>query len=249
MKPGSGSAHAPRVSLARALSKLGACSRTEAERAVSGGRVTVNGKLVRDPSLRVEPAHDRITLDGERVRPAERTFVMLNKPAGLVTTRVDERGRDTVFMCLENAPYPRLMPVGRLDRDTQGLLLFTNDTRWADRIAAPSSQVEKIYRVHLEQPAADDLVELLRAGVRSRGELLQAARVERVSATEIEIVLHGGRNRQVRRMIEESGGTIARLVRTAIGPLRLGNLSPGAHRLLAPKELAALEAVVGRGAT
>lgn len=235
---------APRVSLARALSKLGACSRAQADQAVSAGRVTVNGKLVRDPNARVDPAHDRITLDGARVRAAARTYVMLNKPAGLVTTRVDERGRDTVFMCLEGAPYPRLVSVGRLDRDSQGLLLFTNDTRWADRIVSPSSHIEKVYRVYLEQPVTDALLTRLRAGVRSRGEVLRAARVEPITETQLEFVLDEGRNRQIRRMLETSGATIARLVRTAIGPLHLGKLMPGAHRPLTAGELSAIDAVL-----
>lgn len=237
---------APRVSLARALSKLGACSRAQAEQAVRAGRVTVNGRMVHDPNLRVEPARDRLTLDGTRVRPAIRTYVMLNKPAGLVTTRTDERGRDTVYICLEGAEYPRLVPVGRLDRDTQGLLLFTNDTRWADRIASPGSHVEKVYRAQLAQPVTEELIAGLQAGVVSRGEMLHALRVRRTGEAELEIVLDEGRNRQVRRMLEQSGARISRLVRTAIGPLRLGRLIPGAHRPLTPAELAALDAAVTR---
>ena len=246
MTPPTPSGDAPRVSLARALSKLGACSRAQAAQAVRAGRVTVNGRMVRDPNVRVEPARDRLVLDGSRVRPATRTYVMLNKPAGLVTTRADERGRDTVYMCLEGAGYPRLVPVGRLDRETQGLLLFTNDTRWADRIASPRSHIEKVYSVQLEQPVPEELIERLRAGVLSRGEMLNAVRVRRTGVSEIEIVLDEGRNRQVRRMLEESGARIARLVRTAIGPLRLGRLIPGGHRPLTPAELAAVDATTAR---
>lgn len=244
MSAQSRAADAPRVSLARALSKLGACSRAQAGQAVTAGRVTVNGKVVRDPDLRVDPARDRLTLDGARVRAAARVYVMLNKPAGLVTTRADERGRDTVFMCLEGAPYPRLVPVGRLDRDSQGLLLFTNDTRWADRIASPSSHIEKIYHVYLEQPITETLLARLRAGVRSRGELLRAVRVEPISERQLEFVLDEGHNRQIRRMLETSGATITRLVRTAIGPLHLGRLMPGAHRPLTADELTAIDTVL-----
>ena len=244
MSPARSPQKPPPVSLARALSKLGACSRSEAESAVAAGRVTVNGAVVRDASHRVDPARDRITLDGEAVRPAAKTYVMLNKPRGLVTTVSDERGRDTVYLCLHNAPYPRIVPVGRLDRDSEGLLLFTNDTRWADRIVAPASHLEKVYRVHLETGINESLLTSLRAGVESRGELLRAVRVDAVGERELEIVLDEGKNRHIRRMLEPLGATISRLVRTAIGPLQLGRLAPGAHRLLTERERAALDAAV-----
>lgn len=234
----------PRVSLARALSKLGACSRSQAVTAVEAGRVTVNGTVVRDPSHRVDPARDRMTLDDEPVRPAGNTYVMLNKPRGLVTTRVDERGRDTVYMCFHNAPYPRIVPVGRLDRDSEGLLLFTNDTRWADRIIAPSSHISKMYHVHLETPVTEGLIRKLRAGVDSRGEVLRAVSVEALSEASLEIVLDEGRNRHIRRMLEPQGAVISRLVRTAIGPLQLGRLAPGAHRPLSERERESLDAAV-----
>ena len=234
----------PPVSLARALSKLGACSRSEATTAVVAGRVTVNGSIVRDPSHRVDPARDRMTLDGEAVRPAANTYVMLNKPRGLVTTVSDERGRDTVYLCLHNAPYPRIVPVGRLDRDSEGLLLFTNDTRWADRIVSPASHLEKVYHVHLEDGINEKLLTRLRTGVESRGELLRAVRVDAVGERELEIVLDEGKNRHIRRMLEPLGMTISRLVRTAIGPQQLGRLSPGAHRVLTERERAALDAAL-----
>ena len=236
------------VSLARALSKLGVCSRAQATAAVIAGRVTVNGSVEHDPNRRVEPARDRITFDGERVRAAARTYVMLNKPAGLVTSAADERGRDTVYICFDNAPYPRLVPVGRLDRDSQGLLLFTNDTRWADRIASPASHIEKVYRVQLDRPIDERLIDRLRAGVASRGETLRAVRVAPLTETELEMVLDEGRNRQVRRMVEATGAQVQRLVRTAIGPLRLGRLQPGMHRPLTARELSALEAALRKDA-
>lgn len=125
------SAPAPQVSLARALSKLGFCSRSEGRRLVEAGQVTVNGSPVRNPDLRVDPARDRIAVAGEAVRGARRVYLALHKPRGLVTTVSDERGRDTVYVCLEGLDLPRVSPVGRLDMESEGLLLFTNDTRWA----------------------------------------------------------------------------------------------------------------------
>jgi 23S rRNA pseudouridine2605 synthase len=234
----------PRVSLERALSKLGFASRTEARALILKGRVLVNGTVATDPMLRVDPARARIAVDGEPVRAAERVYIALHKPRGLVTTRRDEHGRDTVYVCFHGADLPTLVPVGRLDRDSEGLLLFTNDTRWAQRVLDPATHIEKRYEVHVSGPVAPELAEQLRAGVRTRrGEVLRAAgaRVVRSGAdlSVLEIVLEEGRNRQVRRMLEAQGLEVVRLLRRSIGPIRLGDLEPTRWRHLTDTELAA----------
>ena len=237
------------VSLPRALSKLGACSRAEAEEAVIAGRVRVNGRRVIDPALRVDVRRDRLELDGAAVVPVARVYLALHKPAGLVTTASDERGRATVFSCFADALLPRIVPVGRLDKDSEGLLLFTNDTRWADRIAAPATHVDKIYVVSTSRAVDAAERNALLRGVVSRQETLAAKRVRALPALpgephRLEIVLDEGRNRHIRRMLEGIGVGTTRLVRIAIGPIELGDLGPGNYRHLTPAELRALEKVI-----
>ena len=149
--------------LARALSKLGFCSRSQAVEAIGAGRVKVNGTVRRDPQWRVRLDRDRIEVDGEPVRGSARVYVMLNKPRGLVTTASDEKGRATVFECLERLPF--VAPVGRLDRASEGLLLFTNDTAWAAKITDPANHVEKTYHVQIDRLADEALLGRMREGV------------------------------------------------------------------------------------
>ena len=153
----------PGVSLPRALSKLGLCSRREAERLVAEGRVRVDGRVVRDVTHRVRMERARITVDDAAVRAERRVHLMLNKPRGLVTTRDDPRGRPTVYTCLTDPSLPFVSPVGRLDQASEGLLLFTNDTRWAQRLLDPASHVDKVYHVQVDRVPDDALV---RAGRR-----------------------------------------------------------------------------------
>lgn len=234
------------VSLERALSKLGYASRSRARALVLGGRVRVNGSVVRDPALRVDVRRARLEVDGQPVRAEARVYIALNKPRGLVTTTQDERGRDNVYTCLADADLPRLVPVGRLDRESEGLLLFTNDTRWAQRVLDPSGHVDKVYEVHIEGDADDVLLEALRTGVESRGELLRVKAARRVRAGVLEITLGEGRNRHIRRMLEGLGREIALLRRVAIGPVQLGRLGEGAHRALTAAEVAGLDGSPGR---
>jgi 23S rRNA pseudouridine2605 synthase len=239
-----------KVSLARALSKLGYCSRAQARGVVEAGRVAVGGTVRRDPEWRVDPRRDRITVDGAPVAAARRVYLALNKPRGLVTTTADEKGRDTVFRCFEGADLPpHLSPVGRLDRASEGLLLFTNDTRWAARILDPATHLDKTYHVQVGQVADEDLAQRLIAGVAVEGgEVLAAKRASVLRTAEstswLEIVLDEGKNRQIRRMLEGLDVEVLRLVRVAIGPLRLGELPKGAHRPLADDEKRALDAAV-----
>ena len=236
---------APNVSLARALSKLGVCSRSEAERLVRDGRVSVGGAVVREPSRRVDPARDRIAVDGERVGAERKVYLALNKPRGLVTTRDDPQGRETVYACLADAALPFVSPVGRLDRASEGLLLFTNDTRWGARLLEPASHVDKVYHVQVGRVADDALLAALRDGVTDDdGDVLAAkgATVIRsgTRTSWLEITLDEGRNRHIRRLLAALGVDVLRLVRVAIGPLALGELAKGAWRHLTPEEVRAL---------
>lgn len=233
------------VSLARALSKLGLCSRSQGEQAIRDGRVRVNGRTITDGTRRVVPETDAISLDGGEGAPPPRVYIMLNKPRGLVTTRNDPQGRDTVYRCLENASLPFLGPVGRLDQASEGLLLFSNDTQWANAITAPASHLRKTYHVQIDQPPTESLLTSLRQGVTSaEGELLGATRLEALRTGErrgwLLIELDEGKNRQIRRMLQPFGVEVLRLVRVSIGSLALGALSKGAWRHLSAAEVTAL---------
>ena len=230
------------VSLARALSKLGYCSRAQAERLVQAGRVSVNGRVVRDATLRVDVRGARLAVDGELVRAARRVYVMMNKPAGIVTTSDDERGRRTVHDLLPEG-LPRLNAVGRLDLESEGLLLFTNDTRWADRVVAPAAHVDKVYEVQLERRMSDADLAAAQSGVDTGAAGVMSFRLARrlrCSGDWIEVILDEGRNRQIRRVLEALGYEVKRLIRTRIGDVELGGLEPGAVRELTEPEVASL---------
>ncbi|MFH1706534.1 MAG: pseudouridine synthase [Planctomycetota bacterium] len=248
-RPHGGSREA-RVSIARALSKLGVCSRSEGEQHVAAGRVTVNGRTVHDRSLRVDPDRDLITLDGTAARAAARIYLMLNKPRGLVTTTQDEKGRETVYARLKDARLPRVSAVGRLDMASEGLLLFTNDTQWANRLMNPDTHVPRTYHVQVDAVPDEALLEQLRTGVDCGGERLHAsaARILRQGEKNawLEIVLDEGRNRQIRRMLEAFGLEARALVRVAIGDLCLGGLAKGDYRHLTPAEVRVLGGRTGK---
>jgi 23S rRNA pseudouridine2605 synthase len=239
-----GSDRRARISLARALSKLGFTSRSQARPLITGGRVTVNGSIIRDPEQRIDIERDRVAVDGQAIALESYVYVMLNKPPGVVTTRSDERGRATVFDLLPREQLPYLTPVGRLDKESAGLLLFTNDTRWANRITAPDQHVDKIYHVRIDQPLDMGLIERMRTGVEDKGEQLRAKSAEplEVSDTDawLEVVLNEGKNRHIRRLLAALGVNVVELIRVAVGPLRLGKLRPGEHRLLTEAEVKAL---------
>lgn len=241
---GCGRGAGPRHGLARVLSKLGVCSRSEAARRIAAGRVRVNGKLARDPELPADAAADRIELDGVLLGLARHVCIMLNKPRGLVVSAADEQGRDTVYGLLRDADLPWLAPVGRLDKASEGLLLMTNDPAWAAHITDPATHIPKTYRVQVHgQPDASVLARL-RAGVLDRGEWLSAASARVVGGGEknawLEIVLIEGRNRQIRRMLDACGYPVLRLLRVAIGPIPLGELPRGGWRMLGEAEICAL---------
>jgi 23S rRNA pseudouridine2605 synthase len=238
----------PRYGVARVISKLGLGSRTQAMQWVREGRVRVNGRLVWDSEFRVQGDLDRVTVDGQERAPA-RLVVMLNKPRGLVTTTKDEQGRDTVYGCFKGAALPWLAPVGRLDKASEGLLLFSNDPAWAARITAPATGPDKKYHVQIDRLADSSLVEHLEAGVELPGERGGAPRIAVKSArclrtgrknAWLEIVLDEGRNRQIRRLLAACDVTVLRLMRVAIGGLLLGDLPKGGWRALTEEEISAL---------
>ena len=233
------------LTVMRALSKLGICSRTEAEAAVRAGRVAVNGQVIRDPTRRVHLNRDRLTMDGKPLTASVPCYLMLNKPCGLVSTRRDERGRPTVYAALgEAANTPGLSPVGRLDKASEGLLLFSNDHAWAVGVTAPGSGLEQRYHVQIDGLGDESLLAALRAGRDCQGEWLRVASASLLRQGErnswLELGLTEGRNRHLRRLLAACGFGVQRLVRVAIGPLPLGDLPKGAWRPLEPWEVNAL---------
>jgi 23S rRNA pseudouridine2605 synthase len=236
------------VSLPRALSKLGFCSRTQAEAMIDEGRVRVDGRIVRNVAARVDPGHARITVDGEPVVAERKVYLMLNKPRSLVTTRDDPHERATVYDCLEGLDLPFVAPVGRLDKASEGLLLLTNDTRWAQRVLDPASNVEKVYHVQIDRVPDEGMLARLQAGMTLDGERLVArsARVLRAGTRNawLEVVLSEGRNRQIRRLLGAVGAEVLRLVRIDVGGVRLGDLPRGAVRHLTPAEKSMLDVPV-----
>jgi 23S rRNA pseudouridine2605 synthase len=233
------------VGIARALSKLGFCSRTRALYLLREGKVRVNGSPVRNPESPVRLGKDHIEVAGKAVRAAEKIYLMVNKPRGIVTTAADEKGRETVYSLLPEDLH-WVAPVGRLDRASEGMLLFTNDSEWAARITDPESHLEKTYHVQIGAVAGARLLEALQHGVEMpNGEMLKAKRARLLRAGEkhswLEIVLDEGKNRQIRRMLDGLGAEVLRLVRVAIGPVPLGDLPKGAHRMLRSEEKSALD--------
>lgn len=230
------------VGLARALSKLGYSSRSRAEEIVRAGHVSVNGLVQKNPGARVDLNRDVLKVAGQRA-PGHRLYLMLNKPRGLVTTAADERGRETVYSCLPGLPW--LFPVGRLDKASEGLLLFTNDTRWAEDILSPQSHIPKTYHVHIDCLPEDGALSRMLSGIRTgEGETLSVRAVrplrEGSRNSWLEVVLDRGKNRHIRRILEALGIDVLRLVRVAIGPLLLGDLPKGEYRHLSETEKTAL---------
>jgi 23S rRNA pseudouridine2605 synthase len=243
-KPPARAAKLPRHGVARVISKLGLASRTAAARWVRDGRVRVNGQLVRDPEFPVRQGLDNIDVDGEASAPARRLVLMLNKPRGLVTTTKDEKGRDTVYACFADARLPWLAPVGRLDKASEGLLLFSNDPAWTSRITDPASAPDKVYQVQIDRLPAASLLAALEGGAVVGGERLSVKSVRCLRTGKknawLEIVLDEGRNRQIRRILASFDLAVLRIVRVAIGPLSLGSLPKGAWRMLTDEEVASL---------
>ncbi len=240
-----------KIGLARVLSKHGYCSRSRAAELIHAGRVSVNGKIRRDPETPISGKHEQIAVDGKPILAPHKIYLMMNKPRGIVTTASDEKGRPTVYTALnarstgrtarfgEDTPW--VAPVGRLDKASEGLLLLTNDSEWGARIAAPETHLDKTYHVQVAVIADEEFVQALIRGVKTKdGELLRAKQARRLRGGQkncwLEIVLDEGKNRQIRRLMESMGVEVLRLLRVAIGPLQLGDLAKGEHRVLNAEE-------------
>jgi 23S rRNA pseudouridine2605 synthase len=259
-----------RHGLARVLSKLGYCSRAEAQRLIRAGKVALNGRVCLDPEHPTLQGRDVICIEGQQTVVQSLVYLMLNKPRGWVTTASDERGRTTVFAGLSGEPWipeagdgmasdstegaidvasgvserswGHLSAVGRLDQASEGLLLFTNDTGWAARLTDPQQAVEKVYHVQVDRLADEEWLARLVAGVRGPdGEVLRASKVSLLRAGPkrcwLEVVLHEGRNRHIRRLLQAVGAEVDRLVRVRVGALELGRLPKGRYRKLTDREV------------
>ena len=232
-----------RVGLARALSKLGYCSRSRASELIRRGEIQVNNKLTHDPELSLSLDQDKIIIADQTIELAKKIYLVMNKPRGVVTTAWDEKGRETVYSILakESQPLPWVSPVGRLDKASEGLLLLTNDSEWGARVASPETHLPKTYHVQIDVLADEKLLASVTRGVKgSDAELLRAGEAKLLRTGEkncwLEIILHEGKNRQIRRMLEALDVEVLRLIRVAIGPLQLGQLVKGNLRWLAEEE-------------
>ncbi|KOO77873.1 rRNA pseudouridine synthase [Stenotrophomonas maltophilia] len=225
-----------RHGLARVLSKAGVCSRSEAARWIAEGRVRVSGRVVRDPEFPIGQPAPPIEVDGQPMAAPQRLYLMLNKPRGVVTTAQDERGRDTVYRCFDGAGLPWIAPVGRLDKASEGLLLFSNDPQWAARLTDPQTGPDKTYHVQVDGLPDAATLAALQAGVEDEGEFLAARAVHVLRRGDktawLEVVLDEGRNRHIRRLLAAFDLQVLRLVRVAIGGLLLGDLGKGQWRVL-----------------
>ncbi len=234
--------------LQKFLSRAGVASRRAAEELIKAGRVLVNGQVVRELGVKIDPAKDAVKVDGRRVRPEPLVTVMLHKPYGYISTTKDPQGRRVVTDLL-GVKGPRLYPVGRLDYDATGLLLLTNDGELAQRLTHPRYQVPRTYRVTVTGEVSRETLKRLAGGVVvADREVAAAVQVRKAEAekTVLEITVWEGRYHLIKRLLEEVGHPVLKLKRIAYGPLRLGRLPRGAHRLLTPAEMAALQAGVER---
>jgi len=233
----------PLKTLERVLSKAGVGSRVEARSWIHAGRVKVNGTVTRNPDQWVDVARDRVRLDDKPLVARERLYVLLYKPAGYLTTYKDPQGRPTVYDLLTDVGT-FLSTVGRLDFDTSGLLLLTNDNQFAERVTNPASHVPKTYLVKASMLLTDGQLQHLRDGIELADGPTRPAIVTRLrdsaKYTHFEITLTEGRNRQVRRMVEALEAHVLKLVRVKIGPLAIGKLPIGKWRLLTPAEVQAV---------
>lgn len=234
----------PRHGLARVLSKQGLASRTQAAGWIREGKVSVNGRVETDPEYPVRMDVDQVTVAGQNTVLADRVVIMLNKPRGLVTTTKDEKDRDTVYSCFTGADLPWIAPVGRLDKASEGLLLFTNDPQWAAGITDPETGPEKTYHVQVNAIPDQEILQQMMLGVKVEGEMLAAKSVSLLRSGEknawLEIVLDEGKNRQIRRLLGVFDLDVLRLIRVAIGDLHLGELAKGQWRKLGAEEISSL---------
>lgn len=227
------------VSLPRALSKLGFCSRSDAVKLIQEGRVTVDGRVVRDPTFRVNYIRQKIAVDGKVVKPAPKVYYAFHKPKGVVTARNDPLGRKTIYDYIKTDRW--VFHVGRLDKDTSGLLILTNDTQLAERITNPKNHIPKTYVVKVRGRVTEEALQKLRSGVLLHDGPTMPAKVEVIRYTNgntwLKMTVYEGRNRLIRRMCLAVGHQVMKLIRIKIGKLELGDLKPGEYRELTPEEV------------
>ncbi len=232
--------------LDRILSRAGLGSRTDARKWIAEGRVSVNGRKSQNPDAWFDPEHDRITFDGKPLRAARKIYLLLYKPKGYLTTYKDPEGRPTIYDLLSDQPG-WIFPAGRLDQDTSGLLVLTNDTAFGDYVTDPESHVPKTYLVKASALLIDEQLQQLRDGIQLSDGPTRPAQVTRIRDsprfTFFEITITEGRNRQVRRMVEALGAKVLKLVRTKFGAIQIGGLEIGKTRPLTQEEVRALRAI------
>ena len=233
-----------KIRLQKYLSEAGVASRRKAEELIAAGNVYVNGRVARIGD-KVDPKRDSVTVNGKKIRrETQSVYYMLYKPRGYVTTMSDEKDRKCVAELMHDVPK-RVYPVGRLDRDSEGLLLFTNDGEFANALMHPSRHIQKVYRVSVRPAVTDAQITVLTSSLMIDGRKTMPAEVRVVTAqpdkSVLEIVLYEGRNRQIRRLCEEAGLETLRLKRLSIGQISLGKLKPGEYRELSATEVSALK--------
>lgn len=229
------------ASLPRAISKLGIASRSRSEELIKQGFVKVNGRVVTSPLFRVNYKTDKIEIENELSPSVEKIYLMLNKPRGLVTTMSDDKGRETIFSCFTGKNLPYIFPIGRLDKASEGLLLFTNDTTWGNKISSPENRIEKTYHVQINSVPGREMISAIKKGLFTGKDKLAVKKIEVIRSGEknswIEIVLDEGKNRHIRNIFDALDVKVLRLIRIGIGPLRLCDLPKGEFRFLTTEEI------------
>jgi 23S rRNA pseudouridine2605 synthase len=238
------------MTLDRLLSRFGLGSRNTAKEIIASGKVKVNGRIVKDPELWVSPEKDAVHLDGNRLRPARKKYLLFYKPKGVITSHGDPDGRKTIYDCLDPG-MPWVAPVGRLDKDTSGLIVLTNDNDFANYVTDPTSEVPKTYLVKANTLVSDEMLIRMEQGVDlGRGDWAKPRSVRRIEDrgkhSWLEIILTEGKNREVRRLLEALGLKVLKLVRTQIGPCTLEGLQVGKWRDLKPSEIGLFHTPAGK---
>ncbi len=232
------------------VAKAGICSRREADELISIGKVKVNGKIMREMGYRVQ-YDDKVEYEGKQLQGEELRYVLLNKPKGYLSTMKDDRGRKTVMALVKRACKERIYPVGRLDRETTGLLLFTNDGELAKKLTHPSGKVKKIYHAFLDKPMAEEDLVQLSKGVELEDGFTKPDVINYVQSApegnQIGVQLHSGKNRIVRRMFEHLGYEVIKLDRVLFASLTKKDVPRGKYRLLKDKEVTLLKQIAGKG--
>lgn len=232
--------------LQKIISQAGIASRRESEKIILEGRVSVNGRIVTELGTKVQPKKDRIKIDGKPITAEQNVYILLYKPKGVMSTRQDPQGRKTVVDLVRDIPE-RIYPVGRLDYNTEGLLIMTNDGELTHGLIHPSKKIDKVYRAKITGIPAEEKLDLLRIGIKLSDGITAPARIHRLDvdpetkSTQLEITIHEGKNRQIRRMFETIGHPVKQLKRVKFAFLTLAGLRRGKYRHLTPQEVTQLK--------